>query len=409
MVDLTKLHDKLTEVASIFPWYRQWLPQKAVQSISELPLMTASLLETFYYQAAAETWPCADEMTVYQTSGTSSGKRKQIVYSREDEARYLAGKTRLFSRFLRQDARRYARAVADLGTGHAASTALAVFARLGMEGRSIPYNRPIEEHVRLLRQFQPEVLYTMPSILEHVLLAAEDPAALGIQKVILVGETATPLWMSHAAAKLGLNFTDILDTYGSIELGTIAYYSHEHGRYLLLDDLWAEGIAMTDLPEFSETLPEGEQILVLTSFARKLFPAVRFVTYDVVRDLRPVVINGKQLQSFRSLVKRVGKELKHGEKISIYDIEHCVFARLPDARIRVEVAGNRLRIHVQSGGIDETVLDALRREIPGQIPEIGQMIENRLLDEIEVLPVKGEKGLKSGAVKNKKIYYGPKD
>ena len=315
----------------------------------------------------------------------------------------------MFSRFLRQDGRRYARAVADLGTGHAASTALAVFARLGMEGRSIPYNRPIEEHVRLLHQFQPEVLYTMPSILEHILLAAEDPAAFRIQKVILVGETATPLWMRHAAARLGLNFTDILDTYGSIELGTIAYYSHEHGRYLLLEGLFAEGIAMTDLPEFSETLATGEQILVLTSLARKLFPAVRFVTYDVVRDLRPVSVNGKEVQSFQSIVKRVGKELKHGEKISIYDIEQCVFSHLPDSRIRVEVAGTRLKVHIQSGGIDETVLAVLRREIPGQIPEIGQMIENRLLDEIEVVPVKGENGIKSGSVKNKKIYYGPKD
>lgn len=90
-----------------------------------------------------------------------------------------------------------------------------------------------------------------------------------------------------------------------------------------------------------------------------MFPSIRFVTYDVVRDLKPVLIQGEWRQSFKKLVKRVGTELKHGEKISLYDVEEIVYRHLPKAGIRVKVSGNALSVYIQSPYLE----DAIKRQI----------------------------------------------
>lgn len=136
-----------------------------------------------------------------------------------------------------------------------------------------------------------------------------------------------------------------------------------------------------------------------------MMPAIRFVTYDVVRDFRPVMIGGVEKQSFASIVKRVGRELKHGEKISLYDIEQVVYRHIEDAIIRVKVRNNALTIYIKSKSALNSTAPAIREEIRECIPEIGMMIRNHLLDDIEVFIVANGETLESGQVKNKKLYY----
>lgn len=123
-----------------------------------------------------------------------------------------------------------------------------------MEGRSIAFELPIERHIEELQTFQPDLLYTMPSILDHIVYATENPRAFGIRKIMLVGEIAPPEWQRNMARLFGLDPSDIIDTYGSIEIGTIAYYSHDLGRYILVDGLFAEGIGAQELDEDSSRL-----------------------------------------------------------------------------------------------------------------------------------------------------------
>jgi len=153
-----------------------------------------------------------------------------------------------------------------------------------------------------------------------------------------------------------------------------------------------------------DSLRENERILVLTSFVRKMFPAIRFVTYDVVRDLQPVLVQGEWRQSFKKLVKRIGNELKHGEKISLYDIEEIVYRHLPKAGIRVKVSENALSVYIQSPYLEDAIKRQIQHEIEHKIPEIGQMIEHKILDEIRVIAVPIGEQLNRGTVKNKKIY-----
>ncbi len=396
-----------------FPWYKQLLQsearhadQAAANELHRLPLITSSVLEAHYY---ADHNPLAERADHYgyRTSGTSSGRRKAIYYSQQDEEAYLRIKQGVFHAILSPYG--YRTAMADVGTGHAEATAVAVFRSMGMEVHSLSYRLPVERHIEQLARVKPEVFYTMPSILDRILLAADDPAAWGIRHVVLVGEMASPSWMASVAERLRIDAERITDTYGSIEIGTIAYYSHEYGRYLFADGITAEGVEAEAIGEELEPLPPGEQVLVLSSSVREAFPALRYVTYDVVRDLRPIPADsGVMRMSFGSIVKRIGPDLKHGEKISIYDIEEAVYRHLRDAAIRVEVAGNALRVRVYSQQATPELLGRIRLELENRIPAIGTMIRSGMLAGIEVIGCAVDDALEQasrGAVKNKRIYY----
>ena len=403
-------HDKIDRTVRRFPWYGQLLADAdidrfAVRTIGQLPLMTAELLERHYYSREL---PYTEEEAVgratsYRTSGTSANRRKTIFYSSEDEEHYVRIKADLFRQIIGPTGA--ATALSDMGTGHAASTAPDVFARIGGAADSIPFEQPIARHLERLGTLRPHVLYTMPSILDRLLAAADDdPASYGIRGVILVGEIAAPAWRRSAAERLGLDEARVTDTYGSIEIGTIAFYSHEHGRYLFAEGIKAEGVPAEALGGDWEPLREGESVLVLTSFARELFPALRFVTYDVVRDLRPILVNGQWRQSFEAIVRRIGPELKHGEKISVYDIENVVYRRLKDANVGIHVRGNKLTVHIGSRAPAEaSVYESIERELAERIPEIGAMIRGGILEAIRVVPEAAPDG--GPAIKRKKIFY----
>lgn len=402
-MDLSQLLSaKLLDVRERFAWYENLagVPIPDRMNVEQLPLMTASVLEQYYYRQPP---PDASELAAYRTSGTSSGRRKTIYYSERDDEHYIEIKTKLFGAWLGASEGR--RAMADMGTGHAASTALTIFRRLGLEAEALSFELPIERHLERLSSFRPHILYTMPSILEQIVHASAEPSQYGIRNIILVGEIAPLEWQRRMARQFGLTERDILDTYGSIEIGTIAVYSHDLGKYVLAEGLYAEGIGTDQLTEAWEPLLPNERVLVLTSFVRSAFPALRFVTYDVVRDLETVAIDGVPRQCFRCISKRIGPELKHGEKISLYDIEDVIFGFVDEAEVKVQVVDNVLHVFLKSKSLDDRVLPRIREAMEQKIADIGTMIRNGLLRSIEVQAVKEGESFVRGAVKKKRIYY----
>lgn len=415
MALILPLHSLIQRTCQFHPWYSTLLCPQGIAPdlyestiLSELPLMTSERLEQHYYAEAARSEP---ELSIYKTSGTSSGIRKSIYYSPEDDEHYIAAKKASFQAWLdakttgQQAAPPIRKALADMGTGHAASTAMSIFASLGYEADSLSFALPIEEHIRKLSSFKPDLFYTMPSILDAIASAADDPKQFGIRKIILVGEMAPLDWQANIAARFGIEPTNILDTYGSIEIGAIASYSHTYGRYLFAEGIYAEALPAEQIDPRFEPLPASESVLVLTSSNRTLFPALRYVTYDVVRDFETILVDGQERQSFRCIVKRIGSELKHGEKISLYDIESVVNRFVPDAELRVSLRNNRLSVHIRSKMLDEERLAEIRHAIEHTIGEIGQMIENRMLEGITVTRAADNEQLERGAVKSKKIYF----
>ncbi|WP_168118664.1 hypothetical protein [Paenibacillus sp. HB172176] len=401
---------QLPIIVKYHPWYTLLLKQQnlaiaAVADLRELPLLTDERLAASYYHAEASL-SAKERLSVFRTSGTSTGVRKAIYYSQGEDERYLANKIESFRDWLGGDLPSGVRALADLGTGHAAASALAIFERLGLQGEAIPFTLPIEEHIAKLREWRPHLLYTMPSILEAIADAspASNPSSLGIRKIVVVGEIAASEWQANMASRFGITTRDILDTYGSIEIGAIAAYSHELGAYLIAEDLYGEALPAEEIHPSFEPLRPNEGVLTLTSSSRRYFPALRFVTYDVVRDFRSIMVNGKKRQIFTCIAKRIGAELKHGEKISLYDIEAVVQRHLSDASFRVAMRDNRLQLHLHSKQLTEDKRLAIANDVAGEIPDIGMMIRNRLLEAIEVIPLKERSELPSGSVKGKKLY-----
>ncbi|WP_245987901.1 CoF synthetase [Cohnella lupini] len=399
---------KVSRVLDIFPWYGQLIADYVsdsteIRSFSQLPLLTSELLEQHYYQPDPPFEPQLQlNTTFYRTSGTSSLRRKTIYYSEEDELNYIRIKSDIFRRILLNSG--VVTALSDMGTGHAASTAPEIFTSIGMSVESIDFRQPIGLHIDKLREFRPHVLYTMPSILDHILSSsAEDPASYGIRQVILVGESASPAWLRSVSERLRLAETDITDTYGSIEIGTIAYYSHDHGRYLFAEGIEAEGVSAETLFPDMDPLSDGESVLVLSSYVRDLFPALRYVTYDIVRDLRPILVDGQWTQSFQAIVGRIGPDLKHGEKISVYDIEDVVYRHLREAKVRIRVSGNKLTVLIDSENKSPEIYSGIERDLLERIPEIGIMIRGGMLDALRVIP--SEVIFEGSVLKHKRIFY----
>jgi len=408
--DRPTLSRQVNRIGELHPWYRKLVDSGEIDKLDQLPLMTAALLEKHYYTDEPRT---ESGLNVYRTSGTSSGRRKTIYYSAEDEAHYFRIKSTCFREWLERDQslsgpKPIRRALADLGTGHAAGTAIAIFEGMGLEAESLPFSLPIAQHVEKLLAYKPDLLYTMPSILEAIAAAAPDPVQFGIRKIILVGEIATPEWQRNIAARFGIKPEHLLDTIGSIEIGAIASYDHELDKYVIADGIIAEAVPAELIEDGLEPLRDNEAVLLLTSTVRSLFPAIRFVTYDVVRDFHTIETpDGRIKQCFTCLARRIGSELKHGEKISLYDIEAAVNRHLGDAELRVRLASNKLSVYIKSKSMDESMIDAIRQSIEQQIPEIGEMIEQGLLSGIEVAQASDGHQMERGAVKSKKIFKSP--
>ena len=333
------LKKKISETIDVFPWYGRLINADKLENITNLPLMTPNILEKYYYSNQLD-----GKYDVYQTSGTSTGNRKKIFYSPEDDENYIKLRANIYRKFIPIGSMKSV--FSDMGTGHAANTAKKVFESLDLSFESVSYNAPIEQHIEGLAKFKPDIFYTMPSILDNIIANSKTPKDYGIKKIILVGEIASKQWINKIAKIFEIKETDILDTYGSIEIGTMATYNHDNECYVIEENLFAEGIKTEELPDDLEALPENEKVLALTSFVRCAFPAIRYVTNDVVRNLRTQIIEGKPRQVFDCIVKRVGKEIKHGEKISLYDIENNVYKYLSKAQIRVEDTNNRLIVKI---------------------------------------------------------------
>ncbi|MFG3107081.1 phenylacetate--CoA ligase family protein [Streptomyces tendae] len=374
-----------------FPWYAQLVRDSGdpAAGLARLPLMDQAVLEQHYYSA-----PPQPGASTYLTSGTSGGARKRIQYSEADDDAYVDQRRALFTDFL-GPLTPGAVAVADLGTGHAASSARTVFQGLGLDARDIDFTAPVAEHVGLLNAWQPEALFTMPMILDRI-LQADPPLTARPRKVIVVGDLAPPAWRSHVAARFGIEPSDVLDIVGSIEIGAIAYFEASYGRYVFHDHIVAE-VVPADLDHAAgpaDCRDRGDGVLVLTSLTREFFPAVRYVTGDLVTGLARTEVRGRTVTTFERLLGRVTGDLKHGERISGYDLSEAMAKVFPGCPFEV-TEGGTLTVRVVSDDVDEEKRRALVAAIRRAAPDVGTMLDSGLVGDIAVVAVPAD-GLRSG-------------
>jgi len=382
----------VSRVRRNFGWYDEFARACGYDEearFERLPLIDEAILNRHYYNTA---YPQFDDCMAYHTSGTSTGERKRILYSAEDHARYVEQRSQIFGRFVSAECRL---ACSDLGTGHAAASAAEIFGRLGLETFDIDFRRPVREHVELLNARRPDVLFTMPVILDNIVRTGALKHRP--KKIIVVGDVATASWKSYIADHFALRRSDLLDIVGSIEIGAIAHECFDCGLYHLGAHLFAETVSPSDL--FGDAGYRGSaRIIVLTSTTRTVFPAIRFVTGDLVEGFTRQRCGGETVYAFEKITGRVGSEMKNGEKISIYDICEAVNRYVPGGLFEAYQDPGKLVIRICSPDFTRDKAEQIKAFIKESNPAVRQMIESELVGDIEVCGV-GAGELSPGAAK----------
>ena len=368
-----------------FPWYEDLLQLgKAADRglLRELPLVDGAVLAAHYYNAQDET----PDLDVYLTSGTSGGTRKRILYGKADDDLYCEHRRELFGRFT-SGVGAGSVAAADLGTGHAAASARRVFEALGFDTREIDFQAPLAEHVEKLNAWNPAVLFTMPMILDRLMTTTDD-LSITPKKIMVVGDLAPEPWRANVAEHFGLAPSDVLDVFGSIEIGAIGYSDSETGLYHFHDHITPEVIDPADYRAGSiDASPEGDGLLLLTSTARPNFPAIRYVTGDAISGLRRIEHGNRLVFAFDRIEGRVDGDAKHGERISGHDIASAVARVFPGSAFEVVDDGG-LRIRVASDQVDDVSREALRASIADAAPDVATMVRSGLVRPVDVVGVK---------------------
>ncbi|MEU1090071.1 hypothetical protein ACFYPN_31665 [Streptomyces sp. NPDC005576] len=388
--------------AQRFPWYRELLLRRGALGsgvLSDLPVVGTGLLGAHYYTAEH---PQLADASAYHTSGTSGGQRKRILYSPADDDAYVAQRRALLGGFTRS-VPRGAVAVADLGTGHAAASARRVFLELGFEAHDIDFTRPVDEHVETLNALRPDVLFTMPMILDR-LLQARPGLAIRPRKIMVVGDVAPLAWRAHVAGRFGLRPADILDVFGSIEIGAIGHSCAETGLYHFHDHIVPEVLDPEQLADFTEddripSRQEGSGALLLTSFSRGYFPAIRYVTGDAVTGLHRIHYEGREVFAFERVDGRLSGDFKHGERISNHDLTRIMAEVFPGRPFEAADEGG-LVIRVVGEPVGDEQITAVRAKVEQLAPDVAQMIASGLVGPVRVRAVPPD-GLRSGHAKRR--------
>jgi fumarate---(S)-2,3-diaminopropanoate ligase len=364
-----------------FMWYDSLVHEAGYDADGDparLPYIDEHIL-TEYYNDAHD--PELKDCTAYYTSGTSTGTRKRILYSQEDHDLYVDQRQKIFARFLSPKCKM---ACSDLGTGHAASSAQEILEKLGIECFHIDYRRPILEHIAILNEHRPDVLFTMPMVLDSLIHAGR----LNFQprKIITVGDVASNAWKKRIVDYFWLQKKDLLDIVGSIEVGSIAYECFDCGLYHFDDHIIPETIKPSELYEdFSDR--GTAEILILTSLARFVFPAIRFITNDLIEGFTMRDCGGLERYSFERIIGRTGSELKNGENISLYDINEALNTFLPASPFEVQTDSGKFIIRVCSDNFTEEIGERIKDFLKELNPNSHQMIKSSLVEDIEICKV----------------------
>ncbi len=312
----------------------------------------------------------------FSSTGTS-GYPKPVPWTPAEDAWYVDEKRDLFAP--RLDGR--ARAFISLAVGHNAGSARAVLEDLGLEVHDAGLSA-LDDQCAAITAFAPEVLYCSPSILANLIAALErrGQRPTSVRRIITNGEVLFPSARTRAQSFFGIGHADLTDTYGSTEIGTIAYSCGTCGAYHFLDGLYPEA-APAEVADSRDLIggEAGAVVLAVSSVKRTSFPVVRFVTYDVVRGLRRGTCGGARRFTCERVLGRCDDVVNYGELFSCYDLGDLIGSRLPAARWFVFNPWNDLTIVIE--GLEPA---GFREELRSRYPLHSRMSDLGLLDPPEI-------------------------
>ncbi|HEY6748804.1 MAG TPA: hypothetical protein VI357_24195 [Mycobacteriales bacterium] len=276
------------------------------------------------------------------TSTGTSGRPKPVTWTPAEDRWYVAEKQAFLDAWLTG----FGRAFISLGAGHNAGSASVVLGGLGLDVHDAGLS-PLDQQCAAIIRSAPEVLYCSPSILANLIMGlqrrGERPTA--VRRVITNGEILMPSARARALTFFGLGPSDLMDTYGSTEVGTIAHTCPSCGVYHFLPGVYPEAAPSGTVgghPADGDAVP-----LALSSVKRTSFPVIRLVTYDLVRGLRRSTCTGLARFSMDGIVGRCDDVLNYGELFSPYELADLIAGLLPAARWFAFNPGNDVTIVVE--------------------------------------------------------------
>lgn len=136
-----------------------------------------------------------------------------------------------------------------------------------------------ELQVKAIVDLQPNVYCGTPSFLKILLdKAVELDADISCLKKGLVGGEALPPSLRETLSSLGVN---VLQFYGTADVGTIAYESESKEGLILDEEIVVEIVT----PGTGDPVAEGEVGEILVTSLSKAYPLVRFATGDMSKYL----------------------------------------------------------------------------------------------------------------------------
>jgi hypothetical protein len=308
----------------------------------------------------------------FSSTGTS-GYPKPIAWTAEEDDWYVGEKRELFAPWLDG----CTRAFISLAVGHNASSARTVMEELGLEAHDAGLTG-LEDQCAAILAFAPQVLYCSPSILANLIAALErrGQRPTSVRRIITNGEVLFGSARAHAQRFFGIGQADLMDTYGSTEIGTIAHSCGACGGFHFLGGLYPEAApAEVADPGGPAGRWPGTAPLAVSSVKRTSFPVVRFVTYDVVQGLRRGVCRGVRRVTFDRILGRCDDVLNYGELFSAYDLGDLIGRRLPGARWLAFNPRNDLTIVVEG-----TEPDGFQEQLRSRFPLHSRLSDLGLLD-----------------------------
>jgi hypothetical protein len=296
----------------------------------------------------------------FSSTGTS-GYPKPIAWTAEEDDWYVGEKRELFAPWLDG----CTRAFISLAVGHNASSARTVMEDLGLEAHDAGLSA-LEHQCAAITAFAPHVLYCSPSILANLIAALErrGQRPTSVRRIITNGEVLFGSARARAQRFFGIGQADLMDTYGSTEVGTIAHSCGACGGFHFLGGLYPEAAPAEVAPAEDQTGGWPDRVvLAVSSVKRTSFPVVRFVTYDVVRGLCRSVCGGARRFTFDRILGRCDDVVNYGELFSTYDLGDLIGSRLPGARWLVFNPRNDLTVVIE-GTEPDGFWEELRRRFP---------------------------------------------
>ncbi len=234
-----------------------------------------------------------------------------------------------------------------------------------------------EQQIDLMRRYRPDAYVGTPSFLRIIIEKARE---LGVEltlKNALLGAEALPPSLRQWFLEQGL--TRVLQSYGTADVGSIAYESTAMDGMILDEDLILEIVR----PGTGEPLPDGEiGEVVVTSFNRS-YPLIRFSTGDLSAVMAGPSPCGRTNVRIKGWLGRADQTTKvRGMFVHPGQVAEIVKRHPSVKRARLvitgEMANDQMTLRVETAGGERD--DALPRALADTIRDV-----TKLRGEVEVV------------------------